>query len=117
MKKQLVTTGILAILVTVGLSGCDILKSDRDKLIGTWRSDSEENNFTLFSNGTFVIPDQYYGQRTGTWSLKDGKFEMIYDPIQQKQSFTLDYNYTFSNNDKTMTLTNLDGTPYSYNKS
>jgi hypothetical protein len=117
IKKQLVIIGIVAILVTVGLSGCDILKSDRDKFVGTWRSDSERNDFTLFSNGTFVMPDQYYGQRTGTWSLKDGQFVMIYDPIQQGQSFTLDYDYTFSNNDKTITLTDVDGTPYSYTKS
>lgn len=116
MKKQLVIIGIVALLVSVGLSGCDILKSDRDKFVGTWRSDSGENNFTLFSNGTFVMPDQYYGQRTGKWSLKDGKFLMIYDPTQG-QNFTSDYDYTFSNNDKTITLTDLNGTIFSYNKS
>jgi hypothetical protein len=62
------------------------------------------------------MPDQYYGQRTGKWSLKDGKFLMIYDPTQG-QNFTSDYDYTFSNNDKTITLTDLNGTIFSYNKS
>jgi len=43
MKKQLVIIGIIALLVSVGLSGCNeisnVFLTDKDKLIGTWNGE------------------------------------------------------------------------------
>ena len=38
MKKQLIIIGIIVILLSVGLSGCNenTSKSDEEKIIGTW---------------------------------------------------------------------------------
>jgi len=42
MKHQLILIGLVAVLLCVGLSGCDhinnVLKSEKDRFIGTWVS-------------------------------------------------------------------------------
>ena len=50
MKKQLVIIGIVALLVTVWLSGCNQvsnrLNPDRDKFLGTWKVVKLNNSTT-----------------------------------------------------------------------
>jgi hypothetical protein len=103
LKKQLVIIGIVAVLVCVGLSGCNEQSnnppvSDRNKFVGTWTAGSPivSYSFTFFSDGT--------GSMSGlsmTWEIKDGKLVMT----SAEQSITLAYSYAFSNNDRTLTLT------------
>ena len=62
MKKRLVTLGIVAILVTVGLSGCNSsteeVSTPEDKIIGDWILYQENNPeykkyiFNFYENGS-----------------------------------------------------------------
>jgi uncharacterized protein YceK len=106
MKKQLVIIGIVAILVTIGLSGCeDINKNinpEKNKFVGTWQNTTLDFTTTinLFSDGTC----SYMGL-AGTWDVKDSKFVM--DFTDTGVAWT--YNYVFSNNDSTLSLTTTAG--------
>jgi hypothetical protein len=106
MKKQLVIIGIVAILVCVGLSGCNevsnTLNPEEKKFVGTWQNttsyeDLGVQNYTLiiFSNGTFLDMGT-----SGKWDVKDGKFVREFPAWNA----TYAYNYTFSNNDRTLML-------------
>jgi len=68
VKKQFVIIGIIAILVTVGLSGCnsstDEKSTPKDKVIGDWISktyykgkyvDGSDIHYTFYSNDSCVI--------------------------------------------------------------
>jgi len=109
LKKQLVIIGITLVLLAVGLTGCI---DDKSKFVGTWTEVNSvpPDSFIIFSDGTIVTPDG-----SGTWELKDGKLVMI--ATEQGQTITSVYNYTFSNNDNTMTLTNTKGQIFSFTKS
>jgi len=52
MKNQLILIGLVAVLLCVGLSGCDqinnVLKSEKDRFIGTWvRGNWPQNDTTI----------------------------------------------------------------------
>jgi hypothetical protein len=107
MKKQLVFIGIVAILVSVGLSGCeDINKNinpEKSKLVGTWiNATSPYTTIKLLSDGTCS-----YSSNSGAWDLKGGK--LVMDLRSGDVPFTLTYNYIFSNNNETLTLTSESG--------
>lgn len=122
MKKQLVFIGILALLVSVGLSGCSSNSNntsqnntnnipptnpsdnEKNKFVGTWSRQYGPNTVltaTFFSDGTMTASsayiDFYYGSN---WELKDGMLT-----INLAGTVVRAYNYVFSNNDKTLTLT------------
>ena len=111
MKKQLVTIGILAILITVGLSGCNeisnVFLSDEDKLVGTWNSEGiwfvVPTVIVFFSNGTLKIEVEMGTidfSSEGEWEMNDGIITMeIVDLIPSN------YTYQFSEDNKTLTLT------------
>jgi hypothetical protein len=97
MKKQLVIIGIIALFVFVGLNGCEqsIIKSDRDRFVGTWNAvlNGITYHWVFFSNGS--------GSRTTAlmnWTIKDEKL------VIEFKGLTVPYSYSFSNNDKTLTL-------------
>jgi uncharacterized protein YceK len=102
MKKQLEIIGIVALLVAVGLSGCNqvsnTITSEKNKFVGTWKNTTLDLTTTinLFSDGTC----SYLGL-PGTWDVKDGKLVMDFTD----SGFTWKYNYVFSNNDRTLSLT------------
>src|SRR4030042_6635153 len=101
MKKQLIVIGILTLLVSVGLSGCNNnskpLTTEELKFVGTWRN-AELTNYTMaiFSNYTFTSSWKLYG----VWNLQEGQFTLDY--IVPDQSYT--YTYAFSNDNRTLTL-------------
>jgi len=110
MKKQLVIIGIVAILVTVGLSGCNdvsdtspgITTAGKDKFVGHWMEKSNSNNVVdFFSNGTC----KFINNLISTWNLTNDRLTITFpnstgaDPQQ--------FSYEFSNNYKTLTITNL----------
>ena len=111
MKKQLVIIGIIALLVTVGLSGCeDINKNinpERNKFVGTWKIINQ--TFMFFSNGTCIFINN-----SGTWEIKDGLLVTIFPYLSTPQSI---FSYVFSNSDRTVTLTDIKGgTPRVFTK-
>jgi hypothetical protein len=104
MKKQLAIMGIIAILVCVGLSGCNEISNtinpEKNKLVGTWKETTVI--FVLFSDGTLSM-----GMLSGTWEIKDGNLVLNYPPT------ALVFSYAFSNSDRTLTLTPAGGgTPW-----
>ena len=117
MKKQLMIVGIIVILLTVGLSGCNednnTIQSDEDKFIGTWTYSFIYNNNTLnasyifSSNKKLEVISSYIDEvRTsnGTWSITDNKLLMY---LEGKDTITIDYE--FSNNNTKLILTDSSG--------
>ena len=102
MKKQLALIGMFALLVCVGLSGCNqisnTLNPEKKKFVGTWKHN--ETQMIFFSDGT--IPNFAFGA-TGNWEIKDGK--LVVNVIGNGGSMDFVYSYKFSNDDKTLTLT------------
>ncbi|KYK22323.1 hypothetical protein AYK25_02675 [Thermoplasmatales archaeon SM1-50] len=103
MKKQLLIIGIISILIYVGLSGCNehnnTINTEEDRFIGTWHSTTGSPSILeFFKDGKCI-----YGYN-GTWELTDGKLVINLISI----SLITTYNYTFSNNDKTLTLTFIE---------
>ena len=107
MRKQLIVIGIIVIFIIIGLSGCNEKsikpksEADKDKFIGTWTKDSTDSFLTLASDGTYTS-----SSTSGTWSIKDGK--LVLDFIYKGQNSTTPFNYTFSNDYKTLTLTTIE---------
>ena len=100
MKKQLVIIGILAILITVGLSGCNeiinTVNPEKNKFVGTWKHNDTQMIF--FSDGT--TPNAFLGI-TGNWDIKDGKLVIT---VRGDSTVDFVYSYIFSDNDKTLTV-------------
>jgi hypothetical protein len=117
MKKQLVIIGIVALLVCVGLSGCESnpLISDKDKFVGTWQT-SGGLTYVFFSNGT-----SNYDIIHGTWEIKDG---LLFTTVNGLKVTTIDgvtknlatHSYVFSNGDRTLTLTGTTGATMTFTK-
>jgi hypothetical protein len=116
MKKHLILIGTLAILVCVGLSGCNqisnLFLSDQDKLVGTWNTDGIWMNvptvLEFFSNGTITAVVELgtidFTISDGKWDMHDGTLTMeIGDLISQNT-----YSYQFSEDDKILTVTDSD---------
>ena len=106
MKKQFVIIGIIALLVCVGLSGCNeisnTLDTERNKFVGTWKSTPGSGfgygTLTFFSNGTFTVGASTTSSGQ-TWEIKDGQL------VFSGPGGTTSSNFMFSNNDNTLTLT------------
>jgi uncharacterized protein (TIGR03066 family) len=105
MKKQLVIIGIVAILVSVGLSGCDQQKNpqtDQNKLVGTWNATVQNNSVTIvfFSNGTMTVTAMEISV-SGTYEIKGDQLVIT---SQQSGMETYDYSFTL---DGKLSLTKL----------
>jgi len=110
MKKKLIIIVIVAILVSLGLSGCDQMSNpltpDKNRFLGTWKviklNNSTTNGevFTFFSDGTVSITGL-----SGTWGFKDEKLVMDFEDL-----FHWVYSYSFSNNDRTLTWIDMGNT-------
>jgi thioredoxin-related protein len=99
ITKQMVIIGIIILLISVGLSGCtsNPLDTEKNKFIGTWTNSTISVNRTiiLFSNGSCS-----FSTLTGIWDLRQGKFVMEFPDSH----LTYTFNYAFSNNDRTLSL-------------
>jgi len=109
MNKKLLILGIAVLLICVVLSGCDTLTSnpDRAKFIGSWQGTGINilNLYTFDEDGTLI----WQSIKAGTWSVKDGgRLELYASGIGG--SGTLVYNYKFSDNDNTLSLTPIGST-------
>ncbi len=107
-NKKLIILGMAVLLLAVGLSGCTTRLSPEmnidDRFVGTWEGEDElGDNVSIiyFSDGTF---NTNYGER-GEYELKDEKLVMIVMTGDLKAVLT--YNYAFSNDNTTLSLTEL----------
>lgn len=110
MKKELVIIALITILVTIGLSGCNevsnTLNPEINKFVGKWQNittniippenvtSTTNKTYVFFSDGTFI---EY--NNTGHYEIKDSKLVMYYG-----EGIGIAFNYYFSNNNETMTL-------------
>ena len=125
MKKQLVIMGIIALLVCIGLNGCNEINNtinpEKNKFVGTWLNSTKNTyidgtiywtntTYTFLSDGTFAE-----GLESGTWELKDGK--LVIHAQFSDINYIVVNNYSFSDNDKILTLTSVsDGSYTAYTK-
>jgi len=108
MKNLFIVIGIVVLLLTVGLSGyneiSNPLSSEEDRFIGTWESEKDGSGIvTFFSDGEWIGSGIWLGGMTGYYEIKDGKLVMSY--IIEGTKFSTVNNYSFYNNDTTLTLT------------
>ena len=100
MDEKLLIFGIVVLLLAVGLSGCNEQSSEESKFLGTWIDDTGET--TIFHEDgttTSILGDL---QGTGTWKLENDRLIITF------QGLILTFDYSFSNNDETLTLINVD---------
>jgi hypothetical protein len=107
MKQLLIASGITALLLCVGLSGCDqqnnTLDQEKTRFLGTWQNITTTYTQTLFfnSNGTCSHHIGVGNIFNGVWDLKEGNLVINLTSI----GLYSEYYYEFSNNDNTLTLT------------
>ena len=99
MKKKVILLGIILILVTVSLSGCN---DDEDKeeenysVVGTWSERGTDGNQFIFKeDGTcFVIYESGTQSVEGTYTTTDTLIKMTFTG-ESGVGLTLDMTYTF----------------------
>ena len=94
---MVITSIIFLIMLMVSLSGCLYgVKSDSERLVGSWRTDNGLE-LVIFADETC----RYIGSN-GVWELIDDKIwiTITYSNGQNIMS----YSYEFSDNDKTLTF-------------
>jgi hypothetical protein len=104
MKKQVILIGIITLLITLSISGCENSTDiDKNKFVGTWVGsvhvialNQTVQNWTVifYANGTFTED----GRTGGLWDISDGTIIMNHPTMYQIHT------YTFSNNDRTVQL-------------
>ena len=117
MSKKIFMVGIIIFLSVNGFSGCIDTENYEEKILGKWlvgsisEGDDDSVIFNFFSNDSFYVNmtevDEYGAPTTQTaW--------MIYEITDDKFIMTIEGNevfldYSFSDNDQTLTLTEKDG--------
>lgn len=111
MNKKLVIIGVFLILIL--LTGCIDESSNKeiDKFLGKWKTD-QDLVLIFFENGTCRIEGTLNGP--GVWEIEN-------DTIFITLRFTggknyMSYNYSFSNDGETLTLTDSGYRSWVYNK-
>lgn len=113
----MVVLGIILLFVCVWLSGCSTktgeitnnpLDIERNKFVGTWKlNGNNEVTLTFYSNGTNVyivnIVNDTNTSIKGTWEINNGTF------TNTLYQFPRNFTYSFSDNNRTLTLTAIDG--------
>lgn len=104
MKKQLVIVGIILVLLTVGLSGCNEKKandignekSDAEKIVGTWeyQVDPYRERIRFTADGHL-----YAGEKEGNYLLEDGYINATFASDDSPGSYNKIFKYSFENDD------------------
>lgn len=121
MEKQLMMIGIVVLLLTVVLSGCNenTSKSDEDRFIGIWIYSIDLNNETIsltydfLANKTFKMTTSSNDEVltvNGTWDIKDNKLLIT---LEGQDAMTNDYK--FSDNDTKLDI-KYDGFSMTFTK-
>jgi len=120
MEKQLMIIGITFVLLIVGISGCteqDSRENNNEgyldsRFFGDWElADSEYGaNISYSSDGRYYTTALGW---IGTWEVKNGKICTTLD--EQFDNYRSCIDFTFSNNNKTLTF-NLEYQDKIYHK-
>lgn len=97
MKIKLISIGIIALLLIVGLSGCtqQTDKSDQS-FIGSWRGKGIKH-MKFSSDNSCVFSGMDY-----TWSISNQQLT-----LKSSNGAEVTYDYSFSDDYNTLTLTNI----------
>jgi hypothetical protein len=100
-KRQLITIGVLLLLISLGFSGCTqqepLPKTIKEKFIGTWKNTTAYFTMELCSNGNCT-----FWSYPGTWNLTDGK--LVINTISVGVPATYTYVYLFFYENTTLKL-------------
>jgi hypothetical protein len=109
MKKQLVVTALVALLVSVVLSGCNqadcTLTPEERKFVGTWVTDEQTaredlgETLVFFSDGTVTFQSDV----RGTFEVDAGNYLIVRMPLDGTQTQHL-FDYEFTENNTTLRL-------------
>ncbi|MCK5031160.1 MAG: hypothetical protein KAR64_06810 [Thermoplasmatales archaeon] len=112
MNKHLIVSGMAVLLICVGLGGCtesnNSFKSDEDRISGTWviselyEGSTRTITYIFLPDKTYEVIGTYKEDTesyNGTWEILDYKLVVTIEGQTQTG------NYKFSNNDKTLTIT------------
>jgi|WetSurMetagenome_2_1015567.scaffolds.fasta_scaffold01236_3 hypothetical protein len=110
MKKQLILVGIMLLFLIVGLSGCNDNKNgsskiNDEKILGLWTETIPGTPLIITMN--FITNISYYESinETRIW----GTYTMTDETITlQSGGATHTFQYSFSNNENTLTLVQTD---------
>ena len=119
MKKQLVIIGIVAILVSVGLSGCTdsnnvSSKINKEKILGRWTATIPNAPITVimnfFTNESFYEAINETNVQWGQYTITDETIALQYGDVIT----TVDYSFSNNNNNNnnnnnTLTLKEIYG--------
>lgn len=108
MKKQIIIIGIIIILITIGLSGCNednnTVHSDEEKIIGTWLYEGSNylhtDSFIFYNNGSVYCI--YHLPGSTILQYQWNNYTIVENKLKIGDSV---YEYVFSNNDNTLTIT------------
>jgi hypothetical protein len=122
-KEILIFFTISVILISISICGCNesinhsgVQLSDQEKIIGTWKFFTGSGSMLYFySNGTYrKTHDNFNFTENGTYDFVDGKL-IIRQYFHKNHSSEKIYDYSFSKNDKRLTLRqagNIADEPY-----
>jgi hypothetical protein len=108
MTKKILIIGIIIMLISSFLSGCTD-NSEEGRFIGTWETEDEALTLVILPDGECEF---MHGQ--GTWEIKNGSLWLVIRFSSGKN--TMSYTYSFSNDDKTLTLSDTGGRIWVYTK-
>ena len=109
MKKHYVIIATMALLLSVGLSGCTeentTLNSEKNKFVGTWKNTTKNITRTiiLFANESCSLSIL---NETGTWDIENVELVLKFPDSY----LTYRFNYDFSNKNQTLSLSSALGT-------
>jgi len=100
MNKKLLQIGIIIILVIVAITIISfIFLDEKDKFIGTWKDTKYGDHIIFYPDGTYFSEESQLEENIeGTWEIKDGELRV------NAMGLLLIFDYSFSNNDNTLTL-------------
>ena len=102
--KRYVHIFIVAVtfIIIVGLCGCDEqVDTETSRFMGSWENQLTGDLYTFSADGSMVV-----GYFTGEYILENQTITMTYGPFDAQSIYT--YNYTFSEDDTKLTLTEVD---------
>ena len=116
MNRYLIVSGIAVLLICIGLSGCNESSenNEENRFVGTWKvtkhfhpDNSLDVEFTYYNNDTAKTVSNYtMGDIQIQWfNYEIDNSQLCLIPRGLAESYAICYNYDFSDNYKTLTLT------------
>jgi hypothetical protein len=107
MKKQFIILVIIILFFSFLLSGCNELDEsiEKERFVGIWYLQSGGLNYSLGRTVTFFEDGTLENDTVvGIYEIKDGKLVVTIGDFAMMYT----YDYSFSDEDFTLTLTNVD---------